>query len=203
VPQPPPPGYIPVGYVPAAAVRKGHRGRNWAIGCGGLLVVVVLIIVIIGAAAQKATQTVTGNTNCSPAPCGEDGSGFQVYVDSLNRNVPQGDTLTPDSGNHYVQVTVHFVNKSSSEGSANPFNFVLQDPAGVKHTVSLTADSQCPFFEAVNVVPGATLTSKTMCFQAGGDPKGKLILVWTPQLHDIDIDLTGAKAAVVAPTPTP
>ena len=144
----------------------------------------------------KATETQLGNQSCSPAPCGDDGSGFEVYVDSINRNLQPNDQFSsPEPGNHFVLVTVHFKNNANGEQSANPLNFVLQDPAGVKHALTLSGGSQCPVFSAVNLTKGSTLGPKAMCFEAGGDPKGKLTLVWTPGLHDVDIDLSSAKPA--------
>jgi Domain of unknown function (DUF4352) len=184
------------GWAPQASPPPGHVGRNLAIGCGAIIAAIILLFVLVGIGAQKATETQLGNQSCSPAPCGDDGSGFEVYVDSINRNLQPNDQFSsPEPGNHFVLVTVHFKNNANGEQSANPLNFVLQDSAGVKHALTLSGGSQCPVFSAVNLTKGSTLGPKAMCFEAGGDPKGKLTLVWTPGLHDVDIDLSSAKPA--------
>lgn len=156
-----------------------------------MALVVVVILVIIGASVASAPKA--GNQGCSPAPCAN-ADGFVVSVGTVNRNVTQSaDDIAapPDAGNHYVDVMVTFRNTTSSEQDANPFNFVLKDADGVKHTVEWFGGQNCGSWSAVNLTTNATLANKSLCFQAGGDPKGKLTLVWTPGIADYNIDLTG------------
>jgi hypothetical protein len=157
-------------------------------GCFGTIALVVIIIVAISAGLSKATQPTAGNTNCSPAPCGND-SGFSVTVSNIQRSLPAGQFLQPEAGNHYVKVDVTFRNTDSSEHNANPLNFVLKDATGVKHTVTISDAAGCSVWEAVNLTQGATLGPKSLCFEAAGDPTGKLTLVWTPALSDVNIGL--------------
>ncbi len=73
---------------------------------------------------------------------------------------------------------VTFTNKTSQEQHANPTEFVLQDGAGIKHTVTFI--DACPDWQPVNLTSGATLGPKCLAFEStAGKPAG-LTLVWTP-----------------------
>lgn len=77
-------------------------------------------------------------------------------------------------------MTVAFKNAGDREFHANPFNFVLKDQTGVKHSRAFAYGvAGCESWQAVNLTKGASLPPQPLCFEAGGDPNGPLTLVWT------------------------
>ena len=184
----------PGGWVPP---RRSNVGRNIAIGCVALFVVAIagcgIVALSVGTAVKTAVdsnQTIQRNQgNCSPKPCANS-AGTVVTVSGVQRTAAAGALRPPESGNHYVAMQVSFHNGSASEVHANPFNFVLKDAAGIKHTVTVVLGApECATWEAVNLSPGANLTSKPLCFEASGNGDGPLTLVWTPAFVDISIPL--------------
>lgn len=178
---------------PAAPTKQGHGVRNALIGCGLVLVlgIVGFGVCVAGAGSainQAQKQDAANATNCAPKPCANDG-GFVVYVQKVDWNVPpRSDYIKPETGYQYAQVTVSFECKScSSERGANPFNFVLKDSAGVKHTVDFFAPGET--WAAVNLSQGAKFGPKVIDFQVpAGSKTGTL--VWTPGFTDRSIPLT-------------
>jgi hypothetical protein len=150
---------------------------------------VFIVVAVIAGIGVSQTLTSQRNGNCSPAPCADDGSGFQVYVDALNRSLSVSPVDQPADGNHIVQVTVHFRNTAGVTNPANPLDFTLRDAAGLEHRLVLGVGAQCGVFEAANVAVGSTLGPKVMCFEASGDSRGKLTLLWSPATHEIAIDI--------------
>jgi len=121
------------------------------------------------------------NGSCSPQPCANDNYGWIVTVSDLKYDTASGNPFqTPEAGNVYVTLNVSFTNETGQERHANPFEFVLQDGAGVKHRI--TALSACPDWQPVNLTPGATFGPRCLAFEAtAGRPAG-LTLVWTPSI---------------------
>jgi hypothetical protein len=109
-----------------------------------------------------------------------------VTVNSFQYGVSSGNEfIKPDTGNVYVKVNVTFSNQSDQELNANPFDFVLQDGSGIKHTATFIADDSATW-QAVNVTKGASFGPKAIVFEAtAGKPSG-LTLVWTPGLFSGD-----------------
>ena len=68
---------------------------------------------------------------------------------------------------------------ADTEQHADPFQFVLRDGGGVKHTATFI--QTCPLWSAVNVSAGAGYGPKCLVFQAAGDRPAGLVLVWTPR----------------------
>jgi hypothetical protein len=109
-------------------------------------------------------------------------------VNGFRYDAPSGSPFErPEAGNVYVTVAVSFTNRLSQEQHADPFRFVLQDGAGVKHVVSWF--SSCPLWAGVNLTSGATLGPKCLGFQAAADRPSGLVLVWTPQPGGGDYDI--------------
>jgi hypothetical protein len=138
------------------------------------------------AAAQTAakpttapTQAPQANGGCSPQPCANDNFGWIVNISDLKYDAPSGNQFEkPEAGNVYVTMNVTFTNKLKNEQHANPTEFVLQDGAGIKHTIGFMTN--CPSWSPVNVTSGATFGPKCLVFEAAaGKPQG-LTLVWTP-----------------------
>jgi hypothetical protein len=73
---------------------------------------------------------------------------------------------------------VTFTNAANGDRHADPFNFVLQDGAGVKHPVRWT--TFCPLLTGVNVTPGASYGPKCLAFEAVAGRPQPLTLMWTP-----------------------
>lgn len=198
---------------PPPTPRK--RGQRWPWVVGGAVALVVLMGVCLAAvnssssslqstatvatptAAAKATAQPTAtptpaptrNGSCGPQPCANDNYGWIVVVSDVKYDVPSGNQfIKPEAGNVFVTLSVTFTNKLDSEQHANPFQFVLLDGAGVKHTVALLGP--CESWQAVNVTKGGTFGPKCLAFQAAaGKPTG-LVLVWTPSFGDYQMKLT-------------
>jgi hypothetical protein len=183
------------------------RRKRWPWVLGGVVVLLVLFSVCIAAIAnssggqQKATATATPavaaatpkaattaakasaaptrNGSCAPQPCANDNYGWIATVSDVKYDAPSGsDFEKPESGNVYVTMNVTFTNQLTTEQHANPTEFVLQDGAGIKHTIGFM--TACPIWQPVNVTAGATFGPKCMVFEAtAGKPTG-LVLVWTP-----------------------
>ncbi|MBJ7610646.1 MAG: DUF4352 domain-containing protein [Candidatus Dormibacteraeota bacterium] len=188
IPPPPSPPEQPA----SAALRKSHLWRNLGIGAGAAIAIAVLVTILV---ARQAGIAQPGNQNCSPPPCGDDGSGFQIHVDAINRNLPPDTFAQPEAGNHFVQVTVRLTNNANGPRDADTNQLLLQDSAGVRRSATLSFGSQCAAFDSVTLAKGSSLGPKLICFDAGGDVNGKLSLIWTPGSHDIDIDLANASPA--------
>jgi hypothetical protein len=197
-PPPPPPGQYPPqqygapppGWQPP---KPSHKGRNIALGCGGL--VVLIIIIAVAAGGSKNSPGSGGNpgnngsaTSCSPAPCGN-ADGEQVSVSGLNRNLPADEFDKPEAGNHFVALNVTFVNNSTDSKATNPYDCKLRDAAGNTHDIAFSANPVCNTWQAVDLGKGSTLGPKPLCFEAGGAPAGALTLVWTPGFFNSPIDI--------------
>jgi hypothetical protein len=191
---------------PAKPAATAGRRRKWPWVVGAL--VLLSVIGIIGAAAnggsgQSAAAKPTSPTHvaaatapkatakpvaaapagrdgsCAPQPCANDNYGWIVTVSNVHYGADGGQFDQPESGNVFVTADVTFTNKLDQEQNANPIDFVLQDGAGIKHTVRPMVDGPCQTWDAVNLTKGATLT-KCVSFEAtSGKPTG-LSLVWTP-----------------------
>lgn len=197
--RPAPPGYGPTPGPPwpPSPPRTGNKGKVFGIGCLVLVGLLVVVIALVGIGARSVTygnggtaSSPGGGTACSPKPCASV-DGFLMRVTGLNRNVAPGEFSKPEAGNHYVAVHVSFHNgKSDGEVHANPFEFVLQDATGQKHSIDFVFDNpECATWAAVNLAPGGDLPAKSICFQAAGAPDGKLMLVWTPAFFGGDVNI--------------
>ncbi len=158
----------------------GHGLRNVAIGCAVLIVLgIVGIIALAGSIGKSTGGTASHSNSCSPKPCAN-ADGFTVTISSINRNAPKGAFISPEAGNHIVTMQVTMHNGSSDKQNANPFDFKLRDPLGQEHDIAFSDAAGCDTWQAVDLAAGASLGPKPLCFEAAGDPNGKLILVWSP-----------------------
>jgi len=139
-------------------------------------------------APTQAAAVPVRDGSCAPQPCANDDYGWIVTAGDLRYDVPSGNPFQrPEAGNVFVTVSVTFTNRLATEQNASPFNFVLQDGAGVKHTAVFI--DTCPLWGAVNLTRGASYGPKCVAFQAtAGRPAG-LVLVWTPHFAGGDYDL--------------
>lgn len=126
---------------------------------------------------------------CSPQPCANDNYGWIVVVSDVKYDVQSGNQFErPAAGNVFVTLNVTFTNNLDREQHADPFQFVLLDGAGIKHTVAFF--SPCEPWSAVNVTKGAAYGPKCLAFQAvAGKPNG-IVLVWTPSFGDYRMKLS-------------
>jgi hypothetical protein len=183
--------------------KTSHVGRNLAIGFSSAVCLIVIAAIAIGGANSGSRRTplavaATASTSasaiaagtpsagrsdgCSPQPCAS-AYGLTVKISGLNRSAPAGSFFPPEAGNHmvFMQMTMH--NDSASDTkSVNPFDFKLRDPAGVEHNFALSDSPGCDTWSAVELAPGASFGPKPLCFQASGDPNGKLTLLWSPDI---------------------
>ncbi len=196
----------PAGGPPGTTPPRRRRRWPWVVGIGTVVLVVLLGVctAAVGltsgskkqqastagaqavakstptaSTAPKATTAPARNGSCSPQPCANDNYGWIVTINDLKYDAPSGNQFeSPEAGNVYVTITVTFTNKTSQEQHANPTEFVLQDGAGIKHTITIV--DACPAWQPVNLTSGATLGPKCLAFEAtAGKPAG-LTLVWTP-----------------------
>jgi hypothetical protein len=185
-------------WIPHEVVAPPRRRRRWpwVLAVSALLFVGVCSIAANSAPSKGGTVTSTGTTastpvprdgSCSPQPCANDGYGWIVTASRLKFDAWSGsDFVRPEAGNVFVTVDVTFTNKLSRERHANPFEFVLQDGAGVKHKV--TSTPSCPLWDAVNLTQNATFGPRCLAFQAADKPGG-LTLVWTPSFGGGDYNI--------------
>lgn len=194
---PPPPGQYPPqqyggpppGWQPP---KKSHKGRNLALGCGGLIVLIIIGLAAVGSKSGTGSGGNPSNsvntTSCAPRPCGN-ADGEQVSVSALNRNLPADEFDKPEAGNHFVALNVTFVNNSNDTKATNPYDFKLRDAAGNTHDIAFSGNPGCNTWQAVDLGKGSTLGPKPLCFEAGGAPAGALTLVWTPGFFNSPIDI--------------
>lgn len=136
-------------------------------------------------AAQKQ-PTPDPRGTCSPEPCANDNYGWIVVVGNVKYGVPPVNQFQkPEAGNVFVTLEVTFTNKLAAEQHADPFQFVLQDGAGIKHKSTFLSEgsaspSPCPRWDSVNVTQGATFGPRCIVFEAAADKPQGLTLVWTP-----------------------
>jgi hypothetical protein len=171
--------------ISSSPLRERRRARRTHIVVASAIAILIVVAVVAGILVSR-TLTSGGGGPCSPAPCADDGSGFQVIIDSVSRNVA---ATPPVSGDHIVRVTVDFLNRTGVTRTANPLDFRLEDPGGQTHDLVLDVGAQCGIFEALNIATGSTVGPKAMCFLASGDPRGRLTLLWTPQTRQVAIDI--------------
>lgn len=166
--------------------KKGHGLRNAGFGCLGCIGLLVIGIIALAALGNSLGGRTSGSnspgTGCSPKPCAN-ANGVTVSVSNLNRNAPLGGLfIPPEKGNHLVLMEMTMHNGSSAKQTAGPFNFKLRDAAGLEHDVTFSDAPGCVLWQPVDLTPGATLGPKPLCFQAFGDPNGRLTLLWSAGL---------------------
>lgn len=172
--------------------QGGHCLRNLAIGCAGLIAAVTLLAIFLLAVAGSGSQGTSGSSSrspnppCHPRPCAEL-EGFQLTVTEVNRNAAIADTRA-EAGNHFVTMKVTLSNESRQKRTANPIDFKLRDAVGQEHGITLAAPP-CEGWQAVDLIPGASVGPKLLCFQAAGDPSRPLVLIWSPGLFAPRIEI--------------
>src|SRR5215472_397150 len=183
-------------WVPAPRARRARWPWIVAVVAVGVVVLVVLLAaagaaarsVSPGAIATIAATPVPRDGSCAPRPCANDNYGWIVVVNGFQYDAPGGSPFErAETGNVFVTVSVSFTNRLSREQHADPFRFVLQDGAGVKHAVSWF--SSCPLWAGVNLTTDAALGPKCLGFQAAADRPSGMVLVWTPQFGGGDYDI--------------
>jgi len=126
--------------------------------------------------------------------------GFRIKVSHVTRDLPQAGLPAAGAGRHYVSLDVTFYNDSQSQQRADLGDFQLRDSQGGLHShVGLGARSgQCaawrvadlhakgkesepPRDQAADQV-GPVFGPVGICFEAGGDPTGPLVLLWDPDV---------------------
>lgn len=136
----------------------------------------------IPAATPKATpKPATPAPPTCQQPCAV-ASGVTTTVSDVNYGADSG-FMKPEAGNTFVTMNVTMTDANQSEAHFNPFNFVLLDGSGIKHTATFT--DSCPMFEAVNLTKGASAT-KCIAFEAAAGKPNGLTLVWSPDLFGGD-----------------
>lgn len=187
---------VPLPRTPPPLQRRG-RALWWLLGGVGLILLLGVCTVAISSAgsrerataAQQSSAAAPGTNGgpsaagrggaCSPQPCANDSYGWIVTVGDLKFDAQPGQFEHAEPGNVYVTMSVSFANRLRTERHADPFQFVLRDGAGVKHTATFI--QTCPLWSAVNVTTGASYGPKCLVFQAAGDKPAGLVLVWTPR----------------------
>ncbi len=196
--------------------RRGHVGRNLLLGCGGLIVALI-VLSAIGAALGGQSGTNPGTNNgsstgaaspsastipsarasstvappaCTPSPCGVH-NGYVLIINGANRNLTGNGFSKPEAGNHFVAVTLTFVNNSNDTQHPDSFCCKLTDSTGVTRSDSFIAAgiNGCESWQGADLAKGARLGPKHLCFEAGGDPNAPLTLVWSPSFGSPDISI--------------
>jgi hypothetical protein len=173
--------------------KKSGAGKKLSIGCfsavGAIALLLIVVVAVSATRGGSGSTTASGATASSTAapkpsapacqqPCAVD-DGVTLAVSNVQYGASGGDFDQPQAGTAYVTMQITVKNDGNSEYHLNPFNFVLKDATGVKHTYRPIFSNQATTWEAVNLTRGAT-QSETLSFQAAaGQPTG-LTLVWSP-----------------------
>lgn len=141
-----------------------------------------------GTTTTTVASTTTGapTTTIAPdctAPCAN-ANDFKVMITNFKYDAPSGNEfIQPESGNVYVTMDVTFANDSNDTEMASPFDFELEDGAGVVQSASLI--SPCDSWSSVQLSAGGNLGPKCLAFEAtAGQPTG-LTLQWKPGLFTV------------------
>ena len=118
--------------------------------------------------------------------CGNS-NGYTLTLNYAERNAPPGPYTKPEPGNHLVIVTMTFKNGSKDTQSPDSFCCRVTDSLGVTRSETFSTAAGCDSWQGVELAPGASLGPKNMCFEAGGDPNARLILVWSPSFFATDV----------------
>jgi hypothetical protein len=111
--------------------------------------------------------------------------GYELKVIDVIHDAPASGARL-DAGNHPVRLTVMFINNSSHFQHAASFCCKLKDSTGVIHNSDYSA-SDCYLWAGIDIEKGANSGPRAICFQAGGDPKAPLTLIWSPSFGKSDI----------------
>jgi hypothetical protein len=192
---------VELGAVPAPGPARKRRRWPWVAAIAGALLVLGVCTAALSSSSSSSKQSAgtgasrAGSGPAAPPACVQpcaNANGWIVQTANLKYDAPSGNQFVqPEAGNVYVTVDVTFINKTSQEQHANPFEFVLRDPSGVKHSVDFLA-SACETWSAVNLTTGASLGPKCLAFQAAAGKPAGLKLVWTPHFfgggdHEINL----------------
>lgn len=129
--------------------------------------------------ATTATPGTTTAPDCT-APCANAG-GFKVMVSDFRFNVSSGNQfIEPEDGNVFVTLDVTFANGTSSTKTASPFDFRLEDGAGVIQSTELL--SPCDIWSSAMLTAGGSLGPKCLGFEATANEPTGLTLEWKPGL---------------------
>jgi hypothetical protein len=105
--------------------------------------------------------------------------GYELKVIDVIRDAPASRGARLDAGNHPVRLTVIFINNSSHFQHAASFCCKLKDSTGVIHNSDYSA-SDCYLWAGIDLEKGANSGPRAICFQAAGDPRAPLTLIWSP-----------------------
>jgi hypothetical protein len=127
---------------------------------------------------------------CTPSPCGVH-NGYVLIINGANRNVAGNDFSKPEPGNHFVIVTLTFVNNSNDTQHPDSFCCRLTDSTGVTRSDSFIAVgiNGCESWQGADIAKGAKLGPKNLCFEAAGDANAPLTLVWSPSFGSPDVKI--------------
>jgi hypothetical protein len=112
--------------------------------------------------------------------------GYELKVIDVIGDAPASRGARLDAGNHPVRLTVIFINHSSKFQHAASFCCKLKDSTGVIHNSDYSA-SDCYLWAGIDIEKGANSGPRAICFQAAGDPKAPLTLIWSPSFGKSDI----------------
>ncbi len=135
-------------------------------------------------AASDAPWRLTALPACHPAPCALVG-GTEVAILAVHR-----DLRSMANGFHLVEIVARYTDTTGEHAIDPESDFALLDPAGVWHGTLGLGDSQLPTSchgptdFPVTLAPGAHAGPFGICFQAGGPPTGRLLLMYGPASID-------------------
>jgi hypothetical protein len=115
-------------------------------------------------------------------------NGYELKVIDVIRDAPANRNARVDAGNHLVRLTVMFINNSSDFQHAASFCCKLKDSTGLIHNSDYLA-ADCYVWAGIDVEKGANSGPRAICFQAAGDPKAPLTLIWSPSYGNTDIEI--------------
>ncbi len=159
---------------------------------GRATILIAAVAICLVAAADSCSSTGTGPGGSSPAAkvnkLDANLNGYELKVTEVVRNAPANEFSKPDAGNHFVKVTVSFINNSSDKQHPDTFCCKLKDSTGITHTSDYSATG-CDLWEGVDIAKGAALGPRPVCFQAAGDPNAPLFLIWSPSFGSSDVEI--------------
>jgi hypothetical protein len=146
--------------------------------------IAAMVVFLIAAADSCGSSTGSSPNKVNRLDAAIDG--YELKVIDVIRDAPASGGRRLDAGNHPVRLTVMFINNSSHFQHAASFCCKLKDSTGVIHNSDYSA-SDCYLWPGIDIEKGANSGPRVICFQAAGDPKAPLTLIWSPSFGKSDI----------------
>ncbi|MDQ6900889.1 MAG: hypothetical protein M3072_15555 [Candidatus Dormibacteraeota bacterium] len=168
----------------------------------GIVAAVVIGAILLALAYRNQSRPgqppSEGGAGEAQGPLGQ--VGFRIKVGHVTRDLSQAGSAPAAGGRHHVGLDVTFYNESQSQQRADPGDFQLRDFQGGlhRHVELASSTGQCARWRVADLHArgkqsepprdqsadqvGPVFGPVGICFEAGGDPAGSLVLLWSPDV---------------------